>query len=174
MPREFSALISVAYRHMPDTPERRPESILALDFGLRRIGVAVGQQITDSASPLGVISNGTNGPDWKSLERLVDEWRPTRLVVGMPTHMDGSPSDLSDAVTAFMQALRRFDLPVDPVDENLSSREAGELLRQQRAAGKRGRISKELIDSTAAVLIAERWLHAASTAFGREKDIRLV
>jgi putative Holliday junction resolvase len=159
---------------MPDTPERRAESILALDFGLRRIGVAVGQQITDSASPLGVIDNGPKGPDWKSLEKLVADWRPTRLVVGMPAHHDGAPSEISDAIKEFKRELQRFDRPVDAVDEFLTSHEASELHRQQRAAGNRRRISKDMIDSMAAVLISERWLHAAGVAIDREKDFRLV
>lgn len=159
---------------MPDTPERRPESILALDFGLRRIGVAVGQQVTDSASALGVVGNGPNGPDWRTLEKFLAEWRPARLVVGMPTHRDGTPSELSGAIVEFMEALRRFDRPVESVDENLSSHEASERLRQQRAAGTRGRISKDMIDSMAAVLIAERWLRGARESMAREKDSRLV
>lgn len=159
---------------MPDTPEHKPESIVALDFGLRRIGVAVGQQVTDSASPLGVIDNGPNGPDWNSLERLMAEWRPTRLVVGMPSHADGSPSDLAPAIGEFIDALRRFGKPIEPVDENLSSHEAADLLRRQRAGGKRGRISKEMVDATSAVLIAERWLRAAREPIGRENDRRLV
>jgi putative Holliday junction resolvase len=159
---------------MPDTPERKPESIVALDFGLRRIGVAVGQQVTDSASPLGVVGNGPNGPDWNLLERLVAEWRPTRLIVGMPSHADGSASDLAPAIAAFIDGLRRFGKPVESVDENLSSHEAGALLRRLRASGKRGRISKEMVDAASAVLIAERWLRAAREPNGRENDRRLV
>ena len=159
---------------MPGTPERHPESILALDFGLRRIGVAVGQQVTDSASPLGIVDNGPNGPDWQTLGKLVDEWQPTRLVVGMPTHPDGTPSNLSTTITEFMSALRRFRRPVESVDENLTSTEAGRLLKQQRAAGMRGRIRKDMIDSTAAVLIAERWLRSSREAIAREKDRGLV
>ena len=139
---------------MPGTPE----TILAFDFGSRRIGVAVGQQVTDSASPLGVVNNGENGPDWDHVQRLIREWGPARLVVGMPLHADGSPSAVTELVESFIEDLTRFGLSIDPVDERYSSVEAEQILRSERAAGVRGRISKEMIDSTAALLIAERWL----------------
>jgi len=131
---------------------------MAFDFGQRRIGVAVGQQVTSSASPLGVIGNGENGPDWQQIASLVKEWRPDRLIVGMPTHADGSPSEISDVVRSFMDDLGRYELPVEPVDERYTSVEAEEILKSQRADGLKGRIRKEMIDSGAAILIAERWL----------------
>jgi putative Holliday junction resolvase len=142
---------------MPGTPE----TILAFDFGSRRIGVAVGQQVTESANPLGVIRNSENGPDWDHIQRLIREWSPARLVVGMPLHADGSASTVTKLVDLFIQDLTQFGLPVDPVDERYTSVEAEQLLRSERAAGLRGRIRKEMIDSTAALLIAERWLKKA-------------
>ena len=86
------------------------------------------------------------------------EWRPQRLIVGLPLHADGTASDIGDHVREFVAALGRFDLPVDTVDERYSSLEAEAMLKSQREAGLRGRISKEAIDSAAATLIAERWL----------------
>jgi len=142
---------------MPGTPE----TILAFDFGLRRIGVAVGQQVTHSASPLEVVANGAQGPAWTRIESLVRDWRPARLVVGMPAHADGSPSEIGDEVQGFIRALQRFGLPVEAVDERYTSLEAESLLKSQRAEGRRGRISKQKIDAGAAVLIAERWLKKA-------------
>ena len=139
---------------MPGTPE----TIIAFDYGLRRIGVAVGQQVTHSANPLEPVSNGEHGPDWPRIETLVREWRPQRLIVGLPLHADGTPSDIGEHVRKFVGALGRFDLPVDTVDERYSSLEAEAMLKSQREAGLRGRISKEAIDSAAATLIAERWL----------------
>ena len=139
---------------MPATPE----TILAFDFGLRRIGVAVGQQVTASASPLAVIPNGAEGPDWAAIDRLVREWRPARFIVGMPISADGSPAEIFDHVTGFIDELGRFGLPVETEDERYSSLEASELLKTGRAQGLRGRIRKEMIDSAAAALIAERWL----------------
>jgi len=140
----------------PDLSE--PRTILAFDFGLRRIGVAVGQDVTGSASPLGVVANRENGVDHRAIAALIKEWQPTGIVVGMPSHADGSPSDLQQSVEAFIDELRRYGLDVDTVDERYTSVEAEHALREARAAGTRGRISKEMIDSAAAVFIAERYL----------------
>jgi putative Holliday junction resolvase len=139
---------------MPGTPE----TIIAFDFGLRRIGVAVGQQVTNSANPLGAIGNGDDGPDWERIASLVREWQPARLIVGLPLHADGTPSELGKLATAFIHDLARFDLPVDAVDESYTSLEAEALLKTRREQGLRGRIGKADIDAAAATLIAERWL----------------
>jgi putative holliday junction resolvase len=143
---------------MPDTRDTPPETIIAFDFGLRRIGVAVGQRITGSASPLGVVANGPHGPDWTRIQALLAEWRPGRLVVGMPLHTDGSPSQISPAVAEFTAGLARFELPVDTVDERYSSLDARQMLVDGRRTGQTRRIRKEMVDAAAAVLIAERWL----------------
>lgn len=144
---------------MPGTPDRRPsETIVAFDFGLRRIGVAVGQNLTASASPLATVRNGRTGPDWQAIAGIIDQWRPSRLIVGIPANEDGSETGLARHIRRFVRELARFDLPVDTVDERFSSLEAGELLKSERAAGLRGKIGKEAIDSAAAALIAGRWL----------------
>jgi putative Holliday junction resolvase len=135
-----------------------PSTILAFDFGLRRIGVAVGQSVTGSASPLGVIANRDTGVDFTAIGALVDEWGPAALVVGMPAHADGSESAMQKPVRAFIEALERFGLPVDAVDERYTSVEAERVLKSARAAGSRGRIARADIDSAAAVFIAERYL----------------
>ena len=135
-----------------------PTTILAFDFGLRRIGVAVGQSVTGSASPLAVVTNRDTGVDHSAIAALIREWRPSRLVVGMPAHADGSDSDMQKPVLAFIDELRRYDLPITTVDERYTSVEAERVLKEARAAGTRGRISKEDIDSAAAVFIAERYL----------------
>ena len=78
---------------MPVTPDAGPATaltILAFDYGRRRIGVAVGQAITSSASPVGTARNGDEGPDWARIERWIREWQPQALVVGMPYHADGT------------------------------------------------------------------------------------
>ena len=136
----------------------QPRTILAFDFGLRRIGVAVGQDVTGSASPIGVVANRETGIDHDKIADLVREWRPTGLVVGMPAHADGSPSDIHEHVEAFIAALEAYGLPIDTVDERYTSVEAERVLKGARVAGARGRISKEMIDSAAAVFIAERYL----------------
>lgn len=144
---------------MPVTPDLSvPRTILSFDFGLRRIGVAVGQDVTGSASPLGVIENRPEGLDDTRLQQLIDEWRPTQLVVGMPAHVDGTPSDMQEPIDEFVARLTSFGLPVDTVDERYTSVEAKRSLKEARAAGRKGRISKAAIDSAAAVLIAERYL----------------
>jgi putative pre-16S rRNA nuclease len=145
---------------MPGTPDHNfPETILAFDFGLRRIGIAVGQEVSSSASPVTAVRNGEGGPDWQGIGAVIKEWRPTRLVVGLPLHADGSLSEMSGHVRQFVAGLARFEVPVEQVDERYSSLEAREWLKAKRQAGLRGRIDKEAIDSTAAVLIAERWLN---------------
>ena len=135
-----------------------PETILAFDFGLRRIGVAVGQDVTASASPVGIVNNGDSGIDFDTITGIIEEWRPSRLVVGLPTHADGSPGSMTAAVATFVAQLARYNLPVDTTDERYTSIEAEQALRKARQLGSRGRISKEDIDTAAAVLIAERYL----------------
>ncbi len=146
---------------MPGTPDT-PETIVAFDFGLRRIGVAVGQDVTASANPVAAIKNSDSGPDWQAIACIVGEWHPSRLVVGMPLHVDGSPAEMAAAIKEFIAELGRFELPIEQVDERYSSLEAGELLKSERAAGLRGRIKKEAIDSMAAALIAKRWLEKSA------------
>lgn len=144
---------------MPATPDSlRATTILAFDFGQRRIGAAVGQRVTGSATPLTTIVNGSDGPDWVAVRGLLAEWRPDRLVVGLPLNADGTPSPLSHAAREFCAALAEFGVPVDTVDERYSSLEARERLKAERRGGLRGRIGKEAIDAAAAGLIAERWL----------------
>ena len=135
-----------------------PETILAFDFGLRRIGVAVGQDITASASPVGVVANGESGADHERIRAIIREWHPTRLVVGMPTHADGSPGPMTAAVEAFIDELAQYELPISTIDERYSSLEAEQALKNARKLGSRGRISKQDIDAAAAVFIAERYL----------------
>jgi putative Holliday junction resolvase len=140
-------------------PERRaPQTVLAFDFGLRRIGVAVGQQVTGSASAVATIANRAGGPDWQHIDRLLDEWRPQRLIVGVPTLRDGSPGSLVPAIEEFCAALGRYELPIETVDERLSSSDASARLKANRQAGGRRRIPKSAIDAAAAAVIAERWL----------------
>lgn len=136
----------------------QPRTVLAFDFGLRRIGVAVGQDITGSASPLGVVANRDDGVDFDAIDKLVREWRPTMLVVGMPSHADGSPSEMQEPVNAFIELLARYELDIETIDERYTSIEAERVLKEARQSGTRGRISKEMIDSAAAVFIAERYL----------------
>ena len=143
---------------MPDSDQGSPETILAFDFGLRRIGVAVGQSVTSSASPLGVVANTEHGPDFDAISAIVSEWRPSRLIVGLPMNADGSPGEMQAHVEEFIRELWRYEVKIDTVDERYTSIEAEAVLKNARTSGSRGRISKEMIDSAAAVCIAERFL----------------
>ena len=143
-------------RATPDTD--LPETILAFDYGLQRIGVAVGQDVTASASPVGVVANGAGGVDHERIRDIIREWHPARLVVGMPCHADGSPGAMTAAVEAFIDELAQFGLPISTIDERYTSLEAERALKNARKQGSRGRISKQDIDAAAAVFIAERYL----------------
>jgi len=135
--------------------------LLGFDFGMRRIGVAVGQPLTGTASPLAAVNARDGAPDWEAIARLVAEWRPSAGVVGIPYNMDGSRQEMTDRAERFSRQLHgRFHLPVHVVDERLSSHEAEERLRTARQEGRRGRIAKPEIDSAAACVLLETWLNA--------------
>ena len=136
-----------------------PAVVLAFDYGAKRIGVAVGQAATGTASPAGVIPvHGV--PDWAALERCVRDWSPARLLVGVPYNMDGTETALTATCRAFADELaRRSGLPVDCVDERLTSSAATADLREARRSGARTRrVRREDIDAHAARLILETWL----------------
>ena len=132
---------------------------MAFDYGARRIGVAVGQATTGSASPVGVVSV-RGEPDWVGLTRCVREWSPSRLLVGLPYNMDGTETTLTATCRSFAAELaHRFGLPVEFVDERLTSSAATAELREARRAGARARrVRREDIDAHAARLILETWL----------------
>ena len=141
-------------------PDRPPETALGFDFGLKRIGAAVGQTLTGSASPLGVVAVRDGEPDWEAIARLVKEWRPASLVVGLPYNMDLSEQEMTQKARHFALALsERFPLPVHTVDERLSSREAEAALKERRRQGRR-RITREDIDGAAACVILESWFNS--------------
>jgi putative holliday junction resolvase len=140
------------------------EVLLAFDYGARRIGVAVGQTTTGTASPAGVIAVAA-APDWAAIGRFVREWSPARLLVGLPYNMDGSETVLTGVCRAFAGELaRRFCLPVEFVDERLTSVAAQADLKEVRRSGARTRrVTREDIDANAARLILETWLRAHRT-----------
>ena len=144
---------------MPDRAANQPTIVVAVDFGLKRIGVATGDTITRTAHPRTTISNGPHGPDWPALDRILADTRPARIAVGEPYNADGSESPLTGAARRFATELaRRSGLPVDLVDERWSSQDAQERLRGERASGMRSRrVTKEAIDAAAAAVILERW-----------------
>jgi putative Holliday junction resolvase len=146
-----------------EPPDKPPRSLLAFDFGLRRIGVATGSCLTDTASALLTLA-ATNGmPDWQQLDRLVHEWAPDIIVLGLPLNTDGSESDMTAQVRQFAENLEaRLKIPVEFIDERYTSAEAEALLKEQRRQGIRTRqLKKEDVDAVAAQLIAESWLNSA-------------
>jgi putative Holliday junction resolvase len=143
-------------------PEGGPQLIVALDFGLKRIGSASGDTLTRTAHPRTAFANGPQGPDWASLNRLIVDLRPARIAVGEPYNADGSESPLTKAAREFAtEVARRCALPVDLVDERWSSQDAGERLRDLRANGQRSRrVTRADVDAAAAAVILERWFAA--------------
>lgn len=133
--------------------------VLGFDYGSRRIGVAVGQRITGTATALTVLGNGSNGPDWAAIDKLLREWRPAQLLVGLPLTISGEEQPASRAARAFGRALHeRFGLPVDEHDERYSSRAAEHAFSQARSRGEARRKDAALLDAQAARLIVERYL----------------
>jgi len=146
---------------MPGTPERADvaHTYLGFDFGLRRIGVAAGQAITRSASPVTTVAARNGVPDWTAIDALIADWRPDALVVGVPLLMDGTEQPLTARARRFGRALAaRYVLPVHEADERLSSAAAETLISDARASGGRRRTRKGDVDRIAATLILERWL----------------
>jgi putative Holliday junction resolvase len=135
------------------------QTVLAFDFGLKRIGIASGDTLTATAAPRPAAACHHHGPDWDSIAREVRSLGPKLLVVGAPYNADGSPGALAPAARRFAAELeRRFGLPVHLVDERWSSLEANAALKAQRSSGERKRrVRKEDIDSAAAAVILERW-----------------
>jgi putative Holliday junction resolvase len=141
-------------------PEGEARIVLAFDFGLRRIGVASGDTVSNTAAPQSAIQVTEHGVDWAAIERLLREYQPQLLVVGSPRHADGSASGLSARADQFAEALAaRAQRPVHRTDEYASSIEAAAELSGQRASGqRRRRVQHADIDSAAAAIILERWL----------------
>jgi putative holliday junction resolvase len=135
-----------------------PRVVMAFDFGERRIGVACGDTISRTASPLGIVRVESCGP-WQQIETLLKTWMPNLAVVGLPYNADGSESALTGAARRFAAQIKeRFSLEVRMVDERYSSIDAQARLKQQRASGvRRRRIAKGDIDAAAACVILERW-----------------
>ena len=132
---------------------------LGFDYGERRIGVASGQLSTRSAAPLQTLESIGGKPNWEMIVRLVEQWQPVGLVIGMPLHMDGSSTHITARAQRFAGQLRqRCNLPVYHCDERLSSVAARELIRSARRAGAMGKARKGDKDKIAAAVILQHWL----------------
>lgn len=135
---------------------RRIRTVLAFDYGLSQIGVAVGNCLTSSTQPLTIIKAKNGSPHWPELEKLIREWQPDLVVVGDPLNMDGSDGAMGERARKFGQRLHgRFGLTVEMTDERLSSFEAKHSLHEQ---GHRGDYKASPVDSYAAELILQTWM----------------
>lgn len=138
----------------------KPITILAFDYGTKSVGVAYGQSLTGTANELAPLPAREGIPNWESIGRLLQEWQPQQLLVGLPLNMDDSESELAKRARKFANRLHgRFGLPVVLFDERLSTREAKEEARQR---GHRGNYAQSPVDSIAARLILESYFATAS------------
>ena len=134
-------------------------TVLAFDFGEKRIGVATGETLLGSAHPLTVIHAESNDDRFAVIGKLIAEWQPEHLVVGLPTHADGTPHEMTRLATKFGERLvRRFNLPVSYADERLTSLNAEARLRE---TGRNSKSAKPLLDAVAAQLILQTWFESA-------------
>ncbi|ODS24549.1 Holliday junction DNA helicase RuvA [Candidatus Endobugula sertula] len=128
---------------------------LAFDYGLKSIGVAYGQALTGSGKELPLLSARDGIPDWGKIEQLLQEWKPKRLIVGLPLNMDGSESELCIRVRKFGRRLYgRFSIDVEYMDERLSTFDAKQEAKERRH---KGDYRSNPIDSIAARIILESW-----------------
>ena len=140
-------------------PSPRTGTVLAFDFGTKRIGIAVGDFETRLAHPLTTIAQPDNRARFGAIALIVAEWRPVLLVVGLPAHADGSPHPVAQLASRFAQRLKgRFGIPTAFVDERLTSVDAERALRE---AGTRGARMKAAIDAMAAQRILESFFASA-------------
>ena len=123
------------------------KTLLCFDYGEKRIGVAVGQTVTSTATALQTVLVINKQPDWEAIKILIDEWKPDKFIVGHPFTLHGTRQKMTDAAERFSRQLKhRFKLPVDLIDERLSSYEAQHELKSTRN-----------LDPTSAKLILETW-----------------
>ncbi|AUQ26882.1 Holliday junction resolvase RuvX [Dickeya zeae] len=135
--------------------------LLAFDFGTRSIGVAIGQEITGTARPLTSLKAQDGIPDWQKVEKLLNEWQPALVIVGLPLNMDGTEQPLTARARKFAQRLHgRFGVTVELHDERLSTVEARADLFER--GGFRA-LDKGSVDAASAVIILESWFEQQFT-----------
>lgn len=131
---------------------------LGIDFGIKCIGIASGQKITMTASPLLTLTAKNGVPNWADLDKIIKEWCPAALIVGVPIGLDGKKNWVTKAALKFIKSLReRYSLPVIEANEQLTTKAAHTELF---ACGGYKALKKEKIDSMAAKLILEGWLRS--------------
>ncbi|MBU6489313.1 MAG: Holliday junction resolvase RuvX [Burkholderiales bacterium] len=137
-------------------PVGREATLLAFDYGEKRIGVAIGNLLTRQARALVVVPNRSREFRFEAVGKLIDEWKPEALVVGLPCHPDGTPHEMTQLAKRFGNQLNgRFNLPVDWVDERYSSVAADLDMREKGAAA-------QMRDAEAACIILQQYLDGLS------------
>lgn len=153
-----------------------PRTVIAFDFGTKRIGIAIGQELTKTATPLTTLNVSAKSPDkssdtpsgdnidWDTIEKLINEWRPQAAVVGLPLAADGSETAVTRGAKAFGEQLqKRYNLATYWMDERLTSVDAERMIATS-PAGKKPRGStkakdKGEVDRVAAKIILESWFN---------------
>ena len=139
---------------MPD------QTVLGFDFGMKKMGVAVGQTVTCTATPLALLKAKNGEPEWDELAKIIKIWKPNALVVGRPLNMDGTIQPITEIVENFAKALQAHTgLPVHFVDERLSTVEARAVVFEK---GGYRTLSRQPVDATAAQIILQDWLNQLS------------
>lgn len=144
-------------------PSTSARTVLSFDYGLRRIGVAVGNTLTGTAEALETVPAAAGTPDWVAIDRVVAAWRPAAIVAGVPYNMAGrEAAGLTTAALRFADELvGRYGIEVHRVDERLTSREAEDSLRERRRSGaKAKRVRRGDVDREAARILLLQWLRA--------------
>jgi putative Holliday junction resolvase len=140
----------------------REATLLAFDYGEKRIGVAVGNSLTKRARPLMVVPNRNREYRFAEMAKLIGQWQPDALVVGLPMHPDGTPHAMTQQAKRFGNQLNgRFNLPVTWVDERYSSVEAEAGMRAHARAGK---TRAEMLDAEAACIILQQYFDGLPAA----------
>ena len=133
-------------------------TVMVFDFGLQRTGVAVGNTIVGTASAVETLQSINNKPNWDGISRLIKQWAPKQLVVGMPKQLNGEDTPLTAPIEKFCNQLNgRYNLPVAQANEQFTSIEAGRRLKEVRQAGRKRKVKKEEVDQISAVIIFENW-----------------
>ena len=152
----------MANLHMASSTKNQ-RTLLGFDFGTKRIGIAIAQEITGTARPLTTVKSIKQKPDWESISKIITEWQPDLLVVGLPLHMDGTEQPMTQAAKRFSNQLNgRYQIPIALMDERLSSNEAESILNEQSGSHSvfRGSLfqDKAQIDMISAQLILQSWM----------------
>lgn len=133
-------------------------TLLGFDFGTRSIGVAIGQEITGSAQPLRALKANDGVPNWDEIEKLLKEWQPDLVVVGLPLNMDGTEQPLTQRARKFANRIHgRFGVALELQDERLTTTDARARLFER--GGYRA-LEKGMVDGISAMLILESWMEA--------------